>query len=120
MRELQYEDGKLIFSDYLQRKITIAEEDYLELIADNERREFRHALEECLLEPSEVWWDMETIEGVEYSYFKYFKFYRNVVFVVYVMFDDGINMTLNNFYGFREDEFDKVDDERCGNLIHSE
>ena len=120
MRVLQCENGKLIFTDYLQRKITITEEDYLKLIANRERREVRPALEECLTDPSEVWWNMETIEGTEYSYFKYFKFYSNVAFVAYVSLDEFMNMSLNNFYGFREDKFDEVDKERCGQLIRSE
>jgi hypothetical protein len=37
MRELQCEDGKLIFKDYLKRKITIKEEDFPILLSNNER-----------------------------------------------------------------------------------
>ena len=41
-------DGEnLIFNDYLNRTIKIKQEDYLELIRDEERWNIRPALEEC-------------------------------------------------------------------------
>jgi hypothetical protein len=82
------EDGNLVFKDYQNRKITIPHEDYLELMGSEERREIRSALEDCLRNPSEVWFSVENIEGKDYSYYKYIKLYSNLVFIAYVLLDE--------------------------------
>lgn len=119
MIELHYQDGKLFFKDYANRDVSIVEDDYLDLISSPERQEIRPCLEECLLEPSEVWWVYETIDNVEYSYYKYIKLYSDLVFVAYVINNDLLNFTLNNFYAYNEHSFSEAEKERTGQLIKS-
>jgi hypothetical protein len=118
-REIQSDGKNLIFKDYLNRSVSIAHDDYLDLMRSEERRLIRPALEECLADPTEVWWSIETVEGKDYSYYKYFKFYKNLVFLAYVLIDESLHFHLNNFYGFNENEDEKADRERCGQLILS-
>ncbi len=117
--EVQSDGEKLIFRDYLNRKVTILHEDYFDLMASPERRVIRPALEDCLSNPSEVWWTFETIEGKEYSYYKYLKVYRDLVFIAVVLMDDFLNFNLNNFYGYDENEVGLAENDRCGQLILS-
>lgn len=116
-RELQSDGENIIFKDYLNRNVSIAHEDYLDLMRSEERRLIRPALEDCLADPSEVWWTIENVEGKDYTFYKYFKFYSNLAFVAYVLLDESLNFHLNNFYGFDENESDEADKERCGQLI---
>ncbi|HET8828631.1 MAG TPA: PBECR2 nuclease fold domain-containing protein [Pelobium sp.] len=110
-------EGRLVLKDYLNREVTIAEEDYLNLIAASGRRGVVHCLDECLLEPTEVWWMVEDINGVSYSYYKYFKIYRDLVFIAYVLHNKTMDFELNNFYGFDENNFHEAEKERRGQLI---
>lgn len=55
-RELQSDGENIIFKDYLNRNVTIVHEDYLNLMMSEERRSIRPALEDCLADPTEVWW----------------------------------------------------------------
>lgn len=119
MIEVESRDGNLIFKDYLNREISILQEDYLELLRSPERQMVRPALESCFLEPSEVWWVVEDIEGQSYSYYKYLKVYNNLVFVALVMHTDTMENVLNNFYGYGEDQFELAELERKGQLIKS-
>ncbi|NHB70381.1 PBECR2 nuclease fold domain-containing protein [Perlabentimonas gracilis] len=113
------EDGNLVFKDYQNRKITILHEEYLELMGSEERREIRSALEDCLTNPSEVWFSLENIDGKDYSYYKYIKLYSNLVFIAYVLLNEFLKMKLNNFYGFSMDDIEEAEKERCGQLIFS-
>jgi len=119
MIEVESRDGHLVFKDYGNREVTIAQEDYLNLIASPERQAIRPALEECLLNPTEVWWMVEDIEAQNYSYYKYLKVYKDLVFVAVVMHDSVMNFKLNNFYGYDEDNFSEAENERTGQLIKS-
>lgn len=113
-------DGEnLIFNDYLNRTIKIKQEDYLELIRDVERRNIRPALEECFSDPTEVWFNKENVEGKDYYYYKFIKLYSNLAFIAIILIDDLLRLTLNNFYGFDEDELNQVNEERKGQLILS-
>jgi len=118
-REIQSDGQNLIFEDYLKRKVTIEHEDYLDLLRSEKRRLVRPALEDCLADPTEVWWQIENIEGKDYTFYKYIKLYKNMVFVAYILLDELMNFHLNNFYGFEENEFDEADKERSGQLILS-
>ena len=114
------QDGEnLIFEDYAQRKVTIKKEDYLELISIKEKRTVRPALDDCLKNPTEVWWNVEETEVVDYYYYKYIKVFSNLVFVAVVVIDEASNFKLNNFYGFQENEFNLAEQERKGQLILS-
>jgi len=117
--EIQFDGENLIFLDYADRKVTIKENDYLQLMMSEERRAIRPILETCLKDPTEVWWNIEEIEGEQYSYYKYFKAYSNLIFVALVLMDDSVNFELNNFYGYKEGEFDLAEEERKGRLIRS-
>ena len=113
-------DGEnLIFNDYLNRTIKIKQEDYLELIRDEERWNIRPALEECFSDPTEVWFNVENVEGEDYCYYKFIKLYSNLAFIAIILIDDLVRLTLNNFYGFDEDELNQVNEERKGQLILS-
>lgn len=113
-------DGEnLIFNDYLNRTIKIKQEDYLELIRDEERWNIRPALEECFSDPTEVWFNKENVEGKDYYYYKFIKLYSNLAFIAIILIDDLLRLTLNNFYGFDEDELNQVNEERKGQLILS-
>jgi len=118
-REIQSDGQNLIFEDYLNRKVTIEHEDYLDLMRSEKRRSIRPVLEDCLADPTEVWWQIENIEGKDYTFYKYIKLYKNIVFVAYVLLDELMNFHLNNFYGYEENEFDEADKERSGQLILS-
>lgn len=117
--EVQSDGENLIFKDYLNREVTIKQEDYLNLMMSKKRRFVRPALEDCLADPTEVWWLIENVEGKDYTYYKYIKFYKNLAFVAYVLLDEIMNFHLNNFYGFEENESDEADKERSGQLILS-
>ena len=117
--EVKSDGENLIFEDYQKRKITIPHEDYIELISSKERQAIRPALEDGLTNPDEVWWMVETIEGVNVSYYKYIKFYRDAAFIAYVEIDENLNFHLNNFYAFADENYEEVDKERCGQLILS-
>lgn len=84
-----------------------------------EKRAVRPALEDCLKDPTEVWWNKEEIEAVDYYYYKYIKLFSNLVFVAFVVIDDASNFELNNFYGYHENEFNLAEQERKGQLILS-
>ena len=88
-------------------------------MASVQRRSIRQALEDCLADPTEVWWTIENIEGKDYTFYKYIKLYKNLAFIAYVLLDELLNFHLNNFYGFDENEFDEADKERCGQLVLS-
>ena len=118
-REILSDGKNLIFKDYLSRNVIIKHEDYLDLMRSEERRLIRPALEECLADPTEVWWQIENIEGKDYTCYKYFKLYKNLVFVAYVLLDELMNFHLDNFYGYEENEFDEAEKERSGQLILS-
>lgn len=118
-RELQSDGENIIFKDYLNRNVTIVHEDYLNLMMSEERRSIRPALEDCLVDPTEVWWLIESVEGKDYTFYKYIKLYKNLAFIAYVLLDELMDFHLNNFYGFDENEFDEADKERCGQLILS-
>lgn len=117
MIEIESRNGRLIFKDYNNREVSIAEEDYLSLMADPDRRAIRPALEECLLNPTEVWWMVEDIEGETYSYYKYIKIYRNLVFVAYVLHELGMDFTLNHFLAYDDENIAGAEEERKGKLI---
>ena len=117
--EIQSDGENLIFFDYANRKVTIKETDFLQLMMSEERRSIRPILEDCLKNPTEVWWNIEDIEGKNYSYYKFFKVYSNLVFVALVLMDEALNFHLNNFYGFAENEFELAEKERKGRLIRS-
>lgn len=107
----------MIFKDYGNREISIAHADYLELIASPHRRAIRPALEEALLNPTEVYVLLEKIgDDICHSY-RYLKFYKNLVFVAIVTVEKGFLFELNNFYGYNENEFDEVENERRGNRV---
>lgn len=74
--ELQSDGENIIFKDYLNRNVSIAHEDFLDLMRSEERRLIRPALEDCLADPSEVWWSVENVEGEDNTYYKYFKNYK--------------------------------------------
>ena len=112
-------DNYLVFKDYYDREVIILQEDYLKLMSDPERRRFRPVLDECLADPTEVWWDKETVDGNDYFYFKYFKFYKDGAFIAWVLLDESQKLHLNNFYGFGDEELDMISEERCGQLIRS-
>lgn len=118
-RELQSDGENIIFKDYLNRNVTIEHGDYLNLMKSEERRFVRPALEDCLAEPTEIWWVLDKVDNKDYSCYKYIKIYKNLVFIAYVILDKSMNFQLNNFYGFEENEFDEADKERCGQLILS-
>jgi hypothetical protein len=113
-------DGKnLIFKDYQNRSITISHSDYFELIASKERQQIRPLLEDCLIDPTEVWWSVENIEGENYTFYKYIKLYSDLVFIAYVLLDESMGFHLNNFYAFNAEQFDEAEKERCGQLVLS-
>lgn len=118
-REIESDGVNLIFKDYQNRKVTIKHEDYLDLMTSKERRLIRPALEDCLADPTEIWWSIENIGNKGYTYYKYFKIYKDLVFIAYVLLDESMNFHLNNFFGFEENEFDEAEKERCGQLILS-
>jgi len=120
MKEVQSQDGNLIFMDYQNRKVIISHEDYLNLIVVTKRQEIRPVLEECLAKPSEIWLSKENVDGKEYYFYKYIKVYSNLVFIAYILLDEAMNLLLNNFYGYEEDEFEEAEKERSGQLIHSD
>ncbi len=116
----RYSDGEnFIFKDYLERKIIINENNYLELSLSNNRKNFLPVLDDLFLQPTEVWFNMEEIEGESYFYLKYIKVFKDAVFIAFVIMEDEFNFTLNNFYIYDENEFDKADEERVGKLIHT-
>ncbi len=117
--EVKSDDENLIFEDYQKRKVIIKHNDYLNLMMSEERKVIRPALEDCLSDPTEVWWKVERIEDIDYSYYKYLKLYSNLVFVAVVLINTEANFELNNFYGFNENEFEETDKERNGQLILS-
>ena len=117
--EVQSDGANLIFKDYQHRKIVISHEDYLELIAVPERQQIRPVLEDCLLDPTEVWWSVENSDGINHTFFKYIKLYSNLVFIAYVLLDETMGLHLNNFYAFNDNQFDDAEKERCGQLILS-
>lgn len=117
--EVKTDGENLIFEDYGKRKVTIKQDDYLELMSLEEKRAVRPALEDCLKDPTEVWWNKEEIEAVDYYYYKYIKLFSNLVFVAFVVIDDASNFELNNFYGYHENEFNLAEQERKGQLILS-
>lgn len=117
--EVQSDGVNLIFEDYQKRKVTIKQDDYLELMMFEKRRVYRPVLEECLKNPTEVWWTIEHVEGVDYTLYKYIKIFSDLVFIAYVVVEDMTCFQLNNFYGFEEDEFEKAEEERSGSLILS-
>ena len=117
--ENQIDGDNLIFHDYANRKVTINQNDYLQLMMSEERRSIRPILEDCLKNPTEVWWNIEEIDGENYSYYKFFKVFSDLVFVAVVLMDEAVNFSLNNFYGYAENEFDQADKERTGQLIRS-
>lgn len=117
--EVKSDGENLIFEDYKDREVTIKIEDYYNLIFADERKAIRPILEDCLKNPSEVWWNVEKIEGKEYSYRKYIKVFSNLVFVAVVLMDEQLNLELNNFYAYKEDQFDLAEEERVGQLILS-
>ncbi len=117
--EVQSDGENLIFEDYQKRKVIIKHDDYLSLMRAEERRIIRPSLEECLADPTEVWWAIESIEGKDYSYYKYIKLYSDFIFMATALLDDSMNFHLNNFYGFEEDEFAEAEKERRGQLILS-
>ncbi len=113
-------DGEyLIFKDYQKRQVIIKHEDYLSLMMVEERQAIRPALEDCLADPTEVWWNVENINGKDYSYYKYIKLYSDFMFVATALLDDSMNFYLNNFYGFEKDEFVEAEKERRGQPILS-
>ncbi len=118
-REILSDGENLIFEDYGKRKVMINENDYMELMMSTEKRAIRPALEECLKNPSEVWWNIEEVDGEKYSYYKYFKFYSNLIFIALVLIDDNWNFELNNFYGYEKDDFSLAEKERIGQPIRS-
>ena len=118
-RELQSDGENIIFKDYLNRNVTIKHEDYLDLMASIQRQSIRPALEDCLADPTEVWWTIENIEGKDYTFYKYIKLYKNLAFIAYVLLDEFLNFRLNNFSGFDENESEEADKERCGQLVLS-
>ena len=117
--EVKSDDENLIFEDYQKRKVIIKHSDYLSLMMSEERMAIRPVLEDCLMDPTEVWWKVEKIEGIDYSFYKYFKLFSNLVFIAVVMVDAGADFELNNFYSFNDNEFDEADKERNGQLILS-
>lgn len=118
-REILSDGENLFFIDYAKRKLRINQNDYLNLMRSEERRVIRPILEECLQKPTEVWWMVEELEGETYSYYKYIKLYSNLVFIAYVIIDERLNFSLNNFFAYNEDEFHLADNERRGQLILS-
>lgn len=113
-------DGEnLIFEDYQKRKVTIKHEDYLYIMQDEERQVYRPALEDCLKDPTEVWWTVEHFEGVDFTVYKYIKVYSNLVFIAWVTVENLTKFELNNFYGFEEEKLDEAEMERSGSLIFS-
>jgi hypothetical protein len=117
--EVQSDGEHLIFEDYLNRKVTINHEDYLNLMMFEKRRAYRPALEDCLKDPTEVWWSIEHVDGVDYTLYKYIKVYKNLVFIAYVVVEDMTIFKLNNFFGFDDNEIAEADRERCGQLVLS-
>lgn len=120
MEVVQSQDGNLVFKDYQNRNVIISQEDYLALILDAERQKFRSVLEDCLMKPSEVWFSKDEIDGESHFFYKYIKVYSNLVFIAYILFDEFLNLHLNNFYGYGENEFEEAEKERVGQLIHSD
>ncbi len=118
-REIKYRDGKLIFEDYAKREVCILEEDYLNLMAASERRLIRPNLEDCLKNPTEMWWEVMNVDGEDYTVYKYFKLFSDGVFIVFAILDEFQNFTLNNFFFFDLQELEKINEVRRGMLIFS-
>jgi hypothetical protein len=117
--EVQSDGENLIFKDYQNRNITISHSDYFELISSKERQQIRPSLEDCLIDPTEVWWSVENFEGENYTFYKYIKLYRDFVFVAYVLLEEFMGFNLNNFYGFNAEQIDEAEKERSGQLVLS-
>ncbi|MEP1085774.1 MAG: PBECR2 nuclease fold domain-containing protein [Algoriphagus sp.] len=113
-REIKYKDGKLIFEDYAKREVSIREENYLKLMAVEAKYAYRSCLEECLTDPTEVWWEVKAKDGQDLKIYKYIKVYGNGYFVIFALVDEFLNFHLNNFYWFETSESEIIDKLRFG------
>lgn len=118
-RELKSGDGELIFEDYAKREVCIKEENYLKLMAVESKYAYRSCLEECLIDPTEVWWQVKAKDGQDLTIYKYIKVYRNGYFATFVLVDELLKFHLNNFFWFETSESETVDKLRSGMLVTS-
>jgi hypothetical protein len=109
----------LIFEDYAKRELSILEKNYLKLMTMPDKQEHRSCLEECLTDPTEVWWEVRKMDDIDVTFYKYIKLYSNGTFMALALVDEVANLFLNNFYWFDISESEKVEKLRRGILISS-